>query len=69
VTELRQQVRDMGLASYQSIVALGGSEYASRVSAAFQGTGAEVMAPAAGLPIGLAMRRVNELTGRVKGPG
>ena len=66
VTELRRQVREMGLASYGSVVALGGSEYSSRVSDAFAGTGVQVTAPAAGLPIGLAMRRVKELTARVR---
>ncbi|MDP2858741.1 MAG: hypothetical protein Q8P50_12285 [Bacillota bacterium] len=66
MSELRRQVREMGLASYGSVVALGGSEYSSRVSAAFEGTGVKVSAPTAGLPIGLAMRRVKELTPRVR---
>ncbi len=65
VGELRRQVSSMGLASYDSVVALGGSEYSSRVADAFVGTGVKVTALTVGLPIGLAMRRVKELTARV----
>jgi len=55
---LKEQARQFG--GFDRVVALGGTEYAERVKSVFQGTGAEVLTPTAGLPIGKAMGKVKE---------
>ncbi|MCA9879359.1 MAG: hypothetical protein KC442_16320, partial [Thermomicrobiales bacterium] len=56
VEDLQRQVRDLGLAAYTDITALGGSGYRGAITAAFAGTGATLHAPFAGLPIGKMMQ-------------
>ncbi len=53
---LREQA--IQLRGFDSIVALGGTEYGERVKSAFRDSGRDVITPAAGLPIGKAMGKV-----------
>ncbi|MCH8815198.1 MAG: hypothetical protein IH957_08920 [Chloroflexi bacterium] len=55
---LRSQLASLTLARFDLVVALGGATYSRLVVDAFVGTGARVISPAAGLPIGKAMSRV-----------
>lgn len=56
VEELQRQVRDLKLDAYSDVTALGGSGYRGAIMAAFDGTGAMLHAPFAGLPIGKMMQ-------------
>ena len=59
LTMLRKQVETKALGVYDVVVALGGKNYTCIVKAAFPC--ARVIAPAEGLPIGLAMKLVKTL--------
>lgn len=48
VAVLRDQVRDLGLDSYEPVLCLGGLDYRRMVEDAFRSFGVEVMAPFAG---------------------
>ncbi|MFN8663836.1 MAG: hypothetical protein U0075_18220 [Thermomicrobiales bacterium] len=56
VEKLQRQVRDLGLDGYTDVTALGGAGYRGAITAAFEGTGATLHAPFAGLPIGKMMQ-------------
>jgi len=64
MARLKEQVREKGLHRFTRVIALGGKDYVSRVRAAFAETGAEVMAPTEGLPLGKMMQRVRMLIDR-----
>lgn len=53
---LRQQVGEMGLDRFGTVVILGGREYREAVGEAFAGAPSQIVAPFAGLPIGKAMQ-------------
>lgn len=55
---LRRQVEERGLSRYDLVVVLGGSSYSSLTRQAFRDSNTRVMAPVAGLPVGLAMTKV-----------
>ncbi len=55
---LRRQVEERGLSRYDLVVVLGGSGYSSLTRQAFRDSNTTVVAPVAGLPIGLAMSKV-----------
>lgn len=54
IEQLKDQVRER-LTKFGKIVALGGKTYTNMVPAAFEQTGAEIITPTAGLPIGRAI--------------
>lgn len=56
IEELQRQVHDLGLDAYSDVTALGGSGYRGAITAAFAGSGAQLHAPFAGLPIGKMMQ-------------
>jgi hypothetical protein len=60
VEELRRQVREKGLASFEVVVALGSAKYAGKTQAAFTTSRARVCAPVAHLPMFEMMRAVSE---------
>jgi hypothetical protein len=52
VNELREQVQVMQLDAWSEIVGLGGRAYRETIAEAFDGTGATIVFPFAGLPLG-----------------
>jgi hypothetical protein len=57
---LRLQVSELRLDQYSDVIGLGGKEYRTAISAAFEGTGIDIHFPFAGLPIGKAMRAASQ---------
>lgn len=58
--ELRCQAREQRLDRWPVVVALGGRRYREAVAAAFEGTGAAIVSPFAGLPLGRMIRATRE---------
>ncbi len=58
---LTKQMKQKNLDSYNIVIALGGEDYINIVKKVFQKT-SKVIAPAQGLPIGMAMGHVKSLT-------
>ena len=56
VAELRDQVRDQRLGSFDRLIGLGGREYRAAEEGAFRGETCELLFPFAGLPLGMAMQ-------------
>lgn len=56
--KLRQQVRSMGLARFQTVIGLGGKEYREAIRETFDGSSSALCFPTQGLPIGRAMQRL-----------
>lgn len=56
--DLRRQAEERGLSRYDLVVVLGGSTYSSLARQVFRDFNSTVVAPTAGLPIGLAMSKV-----------
>ena len=56
VATLRTQVTAIGLDRFPVVVGLGGAAYRAAVAKAFAGTGARLVFPFAGLPVGYAMQ-------------
>lgn len=56
---LKERAQQLGV--FDSVVALGGTEYAERVRGEFIGTAMEVLTPTAGLSIGKTMGKVKEV--------
>jgi hypothetical protein len=52
VGRLREQLRDLRLDEWDEVIGLGGRAYRETIEAAFDGTGATIVFPFAGLPLG-----------------
>jgi hypothetical protein len=62
IATLQQQVVDLGLHRFRTVIALGGKEYRDAVRAAFEPGESHVDCPFAGLPLGKYLRAVKDAT-------
>ena len=60
VRELKEQIKQKALDSFDTVVVLGGKDYADVVCDAFSGLDVKIKAPVAGLQIGYAMGAVRK---------
>ena len=60
-SELKRQFHEMGLKKYDRIIALGGKNYAERVTEVV-GESPKISTPSAGLGLGYGLQRIKELT-------
>ena len=58
--ELKEQIKQKALDSFDTVVVLGGRDYAGVVCNAFSGLEVKIKAPVAGLPLGRAMGTVRK---------
>lgn len=56
VSALREQIRQLGLNRFQTVICLGGKEYRAIVREAFANEPTDIVFPFAGLPIGKMMQ-------------
>ncbi|MHB8132539.1 MAG: DUF6884 domain-containing protein [Mobilitalea sp.] len=55
ISVLQEQIKDMNLGSYDTVIGLGGKEYRTAMEGAF-GVGVNLIFPFSGLPLGKAMQ-------------
>lgn len=60
ISQVKEQVTEMGLDKFERVIVLGGSDYASIVRNVFGNLDVEVVAPLEGLQIGFAMSKVKK---------
>lgn len=60
IRELKEQIKQKALDSFDTVVALGGRDYADVVHRVFSGLEVRIEAPVAGLPLGRAMGAVRK---------
>lgn len=60
VERLRQQIQDLALDSYETVIGLGGREYREIIGAVFRDVPVQVLFPFAGLPLGKALQATKQ---------
>jgi hypothetical protein len=60
IEELKEQIKQKNLDGFDTVIALGGRDYAEVVRRAFSGFDVKIKAPVAGLPLGRAMGAVRK---------